>query len=96
MLHLQDVVEVGANFREERVETQRAAKAPLVALNRIPLDADHPVFRLLDALRELVAQAVGVGVQHNRRAAVGGGESLGLLGGDAVADVFDDHDFLLT
>lgn len=92
MLHLLDVTDVGADRGEERGEVRAAAEALLVVLDGGPLDPQDVAVGFLDAVGELVSEALGGEVQPLGRSRVGLLEVDSTFGfGDAVADVFHDH-----
>ncbi len=94
MAHLFDLPEERLDGLEEGSEIRAPSKALLVAFDGVPLDPQDPVLRLLDALGELVAQAVIGGVERLSGFLIGALELVGLICGDGIADVLDDQGFL--
>jgi hypothetical protein len=70
VLHLADLIEIRFHESEERTEVSALAKSFLVSLHGVPLDPNREVVCLLDALADLVADAVFRGVEMVRRALV--------------------------
>lgn len=60
MLHLRDLVEERLHGSDELLEAGAGAKAALVPLGGVPFDSDRVVLGLLDAPRDLIAEAMAV------------------------------------
>jgi len=99
VLHPLDPVEERSDSGEEFAELRAGSKAPLVALDRVALDADHEMLGPLRTASQLPAHAVRIRVRNSPRPLVGDFKLFGPSRRPRIADVFDDHahtDLILT